>query len=69
MPSTVELTVAEWDAAIDRAAAGRNREDKLVRTSHLLSAAVQRSLLRGDDEMLTQLRQRQQRIYDLLDTI
>jgi hypothetical protein len=67
MPIRAEPAVTDWDITIERAQSGNHVEEKLLRTRHLLSAATQRSRLRGDKDILQQLSERLSYVHDLLD--
>jgi hypothetical protein len=64
-----EPQLTDWDAALDRAQHGRNAEDKLIRAIELMTSAQQRSRLRGERNMVTELAARLDRAHQLLDQI
>jgi hypothetical protein len=69
MPQWVEPPLAEWDATIARAQHGAHVEEKLIHTVRLLTAAIQRSRLRGDTPQLNELSTRLHTVHDLLDQV
>jgi hypothetical protein len=69
MPHWVEVPISEWDATIERAQHGAHVEEKLIHTVRLLTAAIQRSRLRGDAPQLQALSTRLHTVHDLLDQV
>jgi hypothetical protein len=66
---STEPAIEDWDSTIARAMVGPHAEDKLRRTVELLTAAMQRSRLRGDTAQLESLRTRLGQVLELLDYV
>jgi hypothetical protein len=69
MPTVPDIALPDWDLTIERARQGGHAEDKLVQTAQLLTAAVQRSRLRGDHLVTGELSRRLDWVHDLLDQV
>jgi hypothetical protein len=64
-----EAALPDWDLTIERARRGGHTEDKLVHTAQLLTSAIQRSRLRGDNSMTGELSRRLDWVHELLDLV
>jgi hypothetical protein len=69
VPTIPDIALPEWDLTIERARQGGHAEDKLMQTAQLLSAAIQRTRLRGDRPLTGELTRRLEWVHQLLDQV